>query len=687
MKRLFLLTLLVIATSCNNSSYDLAITNVKLFDSKNLKVIDNKTILINSDTIAAILDAKAPFSATKTIEGNQRLLTPGLIDTHVHLVGNYGADSGTPDDFKADNGLEMLRDLTTYHYLNYGVTTVIEMGQPEEWIDVTLGWQNNVKSDFPNVYICGGSIVSNEDRRQPAHHIEVKNPQDGRQKVRDYAKRGLKYMKFYSKLRKPDYEAMAEEAKLLGIIVNSHVDNNVMTIDEAMDFGVKNFEHIFTLTPSILDYDTHWKEMNAEFGIQMNSSIDEFAAQMVFFFEYIKSKPELESKLLQLFDRMAREGATLSTALNVVASSAGQSDFFTSFEYFPIRTEPMVNYNRAQNLTLNKAFKSMMHYLKIAHDKGVKLRIGTDCRNGGRALLSELKLLINSGYFTMADVLQIATLNGYESMSLDNTYGTIDVGKKADLILFDNNPFENTEHLMSNKTIIKDGKVFKQKRMAAFELQDIIANKGLEAGDKFYNKIKNSPNEVVFHPAAMRHVTKQLANGDKILEAMKLYEWFKETFPDKTVDYNSAELTNMAYGIVRNKDIKLLKDFMSFWQINYPEVSQYVGLNIFLTMEDQGIAASKERFVAIKDNKSYILDEGEINGVGYLYLSDLKEVDKAIAVFEMNVNAFPQSSNVYDSLGEAYLEAGHTILAKKNYKRSLELNPDNENARLVLKRL
>ncbi len=50
-------------------------------------------------------------------------------------------------------------------------------------------------------------------------------------------------------------------------------------------------------------------------------------------------------------------------------------------------------------------------------------------------------------------------------------------------------------------------------------------------------------------------------------------------------------------------------------------------------------------------------------------------------------SAFPKSANAFDSLGEAYLEAGNKDLAIENYKKSLLLNPDNKNAEEVLKRL
>jgi tetratricopeptide (TPR) repeat protein len=75
-----------------------------------------------------------------------------------------------------------------------------------------------------------------------------------------------------------------------------------------------------------------------------------------------------------------------------------------------------------------------------------------------------------------------------------------------------------------------------------------------------------------------------------------------------------------------------------------------------------------------------------MNAFGYeLLRSD--QVDEAIEVFKFNVEQFPNSFNVYDSLGEAFMKNGDKDLAIQNYKKSLELNPENNNAVEMLKRL
>jgi CubicO group peptidase (beta-lactamase class C family) len=78
--------------------------------------------------------------------------------------------------------------------------------------------------------------------------------------------------------------------------------------------------------------------------------------------------------------------------------------------------------------------------------------------------------------------------------------------------------------------------------------------------------------------------------------------------------------------------------------------------------------------------------EGRLNSVGYSLLEQKKIAD-AIAVFKANVELYPQSSNVYDSLGDAYMANGEKELAIANYKKSLELDPKNKNAVEMLKKL
>jgi CubicO group peptidase (beta-lactamase class C family) len=78
--------------------------------------------------------------------------------------------------------------------------------------------------------------------------------------------------------------------------------------------------------------------------------------------------------------------------------------------------------------------------------------------------------------------------------------------------------------------------------------------------------------------------------------------------------------------------------------------------------------------------------EGRLNNLGYSLLR-AKKLPEAIAYFKLNVEFYPKSFNVYDSLGEAYMASGEKELAIANYKKSLELNPKNTQGAEQLKKL
>ena len=81
-----------------------------------------------------------------------------------------------------------------------------------------------------------------------------------------------------------------------------------------------------------------------------------------------------------------------------------------------------------------------------------------------------------------------------------------------------------------------------------------------------------------------------------------------------------------------------------------------------------------------------LYNETLLNDIGY-WLLKRERVDAAITVFRLNVEAYPNEWSVYSSLGEAYVKSGDIGLAIQSYKKSLELNPDNTNAKKMLEKL
>ncbi len=111
-----------------------------------------------------------------------------------------------------------------------------------------------------------------------------------------------------------------------------------------------------------------------------------------------------------------------------------------------------------------------------------------------------------------------------------------------------------------------------------------------------------------------------------------------------------------------------------------------VAFNLLEKIESTDIVSGIKWFQEYKDAEGYSLRESEMNAIGYTFLQSGR-VKEAIAVFILNVEAFPTSGNVYDSLGEAYLEDGNKELAIVNYQKSVAIDPGNEYGKGVLKNL
>lgn len=106
------------------------------------------------------------------------------------------------------------------------------------------------------------------------------------------------------------------------------------------------------------------------------------------------------------------------------------------------------------------------------------------------------------------------------------------------------------------------------------------------------------------------------------------------------------------------------------------------------TMHSEGLRAAVLNYSVLQQKHASYIDINEylLNQRGHQLL-DTEQLADAIALFEILIALFPQSWNAYDSLGEAYFASGRITQARECYERSLELNPRNENAAVMLERI
>jgi CubicO group peptidase (beta-lactamase class C family) len=145
-------------------------------------------------------------------------------------------------------------------------------------------------------------------------------------------------------------------------------------------------------------------------------------------------------------------------------------------------------------------------------------------------------------------------------------------------------------------------------------------------------------------------------------------------------------LDNTSQGASLDKLSKSLMGILYGQPYDLPKMS--VAETLLKTAEEKGIDATIAQYRDLKAHQANVYDFGEpeLNQLGYRLLQG-KKVKEAIEIFKLNVEAYPTSFNTYDSLGEAYMASGNKDLAIQNYKKSVELNPENTNAVAILKRL
>lgn len=152
--------------------------------------------------------------------------------------------------------------------------------------------------------------------------------------------------------------------------------------------------------------------------------------------------------------------------------------------------------------------------------------------------------------------------------------------------------------------------------------------------------------------------------------------FIEENFKLYNLSNDLAELNDLKESEPK-KYAEMLREWSKF--SNEIKVIQSIEGKLKYIIDNEGIDIGVKKYWQLKKNEAHQFNFREIhlNNLGYSYL-DKGEIQKAIAVFKLNVEAYPNSANVYYSYGEALLKANRKTETIKMYEKSIELNPDNE---------
>jgi CubicO group peptidase (beta-lactamase class C family) len=175
--------------------------------------------------------------------------------------------------------------------------------------------------------------------------------------------------------------------------------------------------------------------------------------------------------------------------------------------------------------------------------------------------------------------------------------------------------------------------------------------------------------------------------GQKVVQHSGSLSGYR-TFLRRNVYNNSGYIILTNYGSAYN-DLAIreaLNNILEGKPYMMPKIPISRKLAQMLKSDDTASVIKEIHVLLDSEPDKYEADEYGINPLGYTYLAN-QDMEKALAVFKLNVDYFPKSFNVYDSYGEALMKNNEIEKAIINYRKSVELNPDNTNGIEMLKKL
>ena len=357
---------------------DLLVTNATLFDAPSGEAVEGMAVSVLDgvvEDVALSIDLEGT-DALLVIDAAGRLLTPGFTDTHGHLIDvlatsfSHGG-GGIADLSMAPDSIAAYRRRFSQAYLPHGVTTVRDAGSSESYLPLMAAWMASDPAS-PDFFPCGGALVSHEEGRAPySGHAVVRDTLGAVARVGEYHDAGFRFVKLYWRLREAEFRAAFRAARELDMVSFAHVDRGIVTIDTALDVGVRHFEHVFTLGVEVLGADA--AEAVTIRAIHEILGGDRRGGYFMAMTEQFNEIGEGNERMTALIRRLASSGATVTPTVHAIAKPLGLS---------AVDAPPVGGFDDTSGWTQEqlergrRGYAVMMSYVAAMHDEGVRPQSG-----------------------------------------------------------------------------------------------------------------------------------------------------------------------------------------------------------------------------------------------------------------------------------------------------------------------
>jgi amidohydrolase family protein len=405
------------------------IRNARVFDSEHAVLGPVQDVYVNRGRIGTVYPAGSPSQTPGTvIDAKGRTLLPGLIDMHAHV---------SPGDYLLN--------------LASGVTTVRDMGNDNAVLAEAMGRLDRHESIGPHVVPAG--FIEGKSEFNASGGILVDSLDAAKQAVDFYAQRGYPQIKIYNSFKPEWVKETAAYAHQRGLRVSGHIPA-FMKAEDAVKDGYDEIQHINqVLLNFYVKPDTDTRSLQRFTLIAENANSLDLDAQpfqnLVKLF--VAHKTVLDPTLTAFEAQFTQMPGEMNPSLAAIGDHLPITLHRQLFKSESEITKEMAPRWRA-------SYAKMLEAVARFHRAGIQIVPGTD-DVAGFAFQRELELYVKAG-IPANEVLRIATWNGATYARVLADRGSIERGKRADLILIDGDPTQDISAIRNVALVMQDGDAY-----------------------------------------------------------------------------------------------------------------------------------------------------------------------------------------------------------------------------------
>jgi len=389
-----------------------AIVGGRLIDGTGKSAVENSVVILKDGKIAAAGPAQTtpvPEGA-QIVDAHRKSVLPGLWEMHAHFEQvEWGPI-----------------------YLATGVTTARDVGNEREFIVAARDAIAAGQGIGPRLVMAG---VVDGTGPFSLGVIRVDTPEQAREQVQKYKAAGFQQIKIYSSVKPEILKVVTAEAHRLGMTVTGHIPFGMNAI-QGIEDGMDQINHVEYLTPLMVDPKSQTIDPDApnvkkviKLLLEHHIVVDDTLALMEVILHPLDHPiSAFEPGILKVAPELREALETMGTPPARAAQSAA-------------------------------TFRAMMATVRVLHQAGVPIVAGTDQTVPGFSLDREIELHAQAG-FTPMEAIQSATVVAARAMGMEKDSGTIEAGKRADVILVDGNPLENISDIRKVSAVFAAGKMY-----------------------------------------------------------------------------------------------------------------------------------------------------------------------------------------------------------------------------------